>query len=348
MVRGGGGGGRSSLNPGPGNLRPLKVAVFGDSGFVGGIVSAAVADAGHRLTRLTGFRVEGAYDPDTSIEHAAHNWIRSNPEPAVRLTRELSGIDVLVNAAGMAEPESEQVHRLFDSNAVLTAVIAQTASGAGVRRLIHISSAAVQGRRDPLDETDELEPLTAYGRSKAAGELVLLQRRVDVPSEVIVYRPTSVQGASRGLTRKLVAITSLPVVPLPGGGACPVPVCLGPSVGAVVVFLLSATSPPAIVLQPSEGMTTRTLLDALGGNPRYLPVPGALARMAVGAGYRLGRRSSRIGALSRRLDLLVNGQRQDARALGSMGFVVPADPEAYRRLGAQVRAELGATPADRK
>lgn len=304
-----------------------------------------MAEAGHHLTRLTGFRVEKAYNPQRSIEQAARDWLGSHPHPVALLTRELSGVDVLVNAAGMAEPESDEVQRLFDSNAVLAAVIAQTAAGAGVPRLIHISSAAVQGRRDPLDETDELEPLTAYGRSKAAGEMVLLQRRVDVPAELVVYRPTSVQGPSRALTRKLVAFTSLPVVPLPGRGARPVPVCLGPAVAAVVVFLLSAPSPPAIVLQPSEGVSTRTLLDALGDNPRYLPVPGPLARMAVGAGYRLGRRSSKIGALSRRLDLLVNGQAQDARALRSMGFEVPADPQAYRRLGAQVRAANRATPA---
>ena len=306
-----------------------------------------MAEAGHQLTPLTAFRVEGAYHPDRSIEQAAHDWIGSHPDPAARLTRELSGVDVVVNAAGMAEPESDEVGRLFDSNAVLPAVIAQTAAGAGVPRLIHISSAAVQGRRDPLDETDELEPLTAYGRSKAAGERVLLQRRVDVPADLVVYRPTSVQGPSRGLTRKLVAFTSLPVVPLPGGGTSPVPVCLGPAVGAVVVFLLSAAPPPAIVLHPPEGMTTRTLLDALGDNPRYLPVPGVLAETAVEMGYRLGRRSSRIGALARRLDLLVNGQHQNARALGAMGFVVPADPEADRRLGAQVRAEKRAAPADR-
>ena len=320
--------------------------MFGGSGFVGGIVSAAVVEAGHHLTRLTGVRVEGAYHPDRSIEQSALDWIRSHPDPAAQLTSELSGVDVLVNAAGMAEPESDEVERLFDSNAVLAAVVAQTAAGAGVPRLIHISSAAVQGRRDPLDETDELEPLTAYGRSKAAGERVLLQRKVDVPAELVVYRPTSVQGPSRGLTRKLVAFTSLPLVPLPGRGTSPVPVCLGPAVGAVVVFLLSAQSPPAVVLQPSEGMTTRTLLDALGDNPRYLPVPGVLAKMAVEAGYRLGRRSSRIGALSRRLDLLVNGQAQDARALRSMGFTVAADLQAYRRLGAQVRAESRPAPPD--
>ncbi|HEU4868646.1 MAG TPA: NAD-dependent epimerase/dehydratase family protein [Actinomycetota bacterium] len=320
--------------------------MFGGSGFVGGIVSAAVVEAGHHLTRLTGVRVEGAYHPDRSIEQSALDWIRSHPDPAAQLTRELSGVDVLVNAAGMAEPESDEVERLFDSNAVLAAVVAQTAAGAGVPRLIHISSAAVQGRRDPLDETDELEPLTAYGRSKAAGERVLLQRKVDVPAELVVYRPTSVQGPSRGLTRKLVAFTSLPLVPLPGRGTSPVPVCLGPAVGAVVVFLLSAQSPPAVVLQPSDGMTTRTLLDALGDNPRYLPVPGVLAKMAVEAGYRLGRRSSRIGALSRRLDLLVNGQAQDARALRSMGFTVAADLQAYRRLGAQVRAESRPAPPD--
>ena len=44
-------------------------------------------------------------------------------------------------------------------------------------RLVHISSAAVQGRRPTLDETAEAEPFSPYSASKALGEAVVTGRR---------------------------------------------------------------------------------------------------------------------------------------------------------------------------
>lgn len=296
-----------------------------------------MAAAGHQIQLLTPFHLEGDYSASRSIEESVLGWLSSQSEMADRLEAELREVQVLVNAAGMAEPESEDLQSLFNANAVLAGVAAQLASRAGVRRLIHISSAAVQGRRDPLDESELLEPLTPYGRSKAAGEELLLRQSVEVPPELVIYRPTSVQGPTRGLTRKLVAFSSLPMVPVAGGGRARVPVCLSQNVAAAVVHLIAAERAPAIVLQPYEGMTTKSLLDALGSRPRYLPIPGFLGKAAVEAGYLVGRRSSRIGALTRRLDLLVTGQRQQAEALAGLGYVAPVGPEGYRALGEQVR-----------
>ena len=54
-----------------------------------------------------------------------------------------------------------------------------------VPRLIHVSSAAVQERMDPLDETATLRPFSPYSSSKAAGELVLSGSGVELPDEVI-------------------------------------------------------------------------------------------------------------------------------------------------------------------
>lgn len=133
------------------------------------------------------------------------------------------------------------------------------------------------------------------------------------------------------------SFASLPVVPLAGGGSAPVPVCLDESVANVTVFLLNVEPPPRIVLQPWEGLTVRSLLEALAEHPRFLPVPAKAAKGAVAIGYSLSRVSSRMGALTRRLDLLVNGQRQDAGALRDLGFEPPVSVERYRALGKLVR-----------
>lgn len=322
-----------------GHPRVLRVAILGKSGFVGSLIEQAVAAAGHQVHPLTRFHVEGAYASSRSIEESVLRWLFTESELAERLEVELREVQVLVNAAGMAEPESEDLQSLFNANAVLPGVAAQLASRAGVRRLIHVSSAAVQGRRNPLDESELLEPLTPYGRSKAAGESLLLRQSLALPPELVIYRPTSVQGSSRAMTRKLVAFSSLPLVPLSGGGRAQVPVCLGQNMAAAVLHLITADSPPAIVLQPSEGMTTKSLLDALGSRPKYLRIPGFLGKTAVEAGYLMGRRSSRVGALARRLDLLLTGQRQQAEALASLGYIAPVGAEGYRQLGEQVRSE---------
>lgn len=286
---------------------------------------------------LAAFRVEGVYEPARPVETSVAEWFHRCRQLAGDLTGQLEGTDVLINAAGMAEPESPDTSRLFDANAVLPGVAARLAARAGVPRLLHISSAAVQGRRNPLDESEDVSPLTSYARSKAAAERLLLERRVEAPAELIVYRPTSVQGASRTLTRKLVAFASMPVVPIPGNGGVPVPVCLSENVGAVAAHLASVNPPPPIVLQPWEGMTARSLLEALGNHPRFLPVPGPPARAAVELGYLLGRRAARVAALTRRLDLLVNGQVQLATALASSGFHPPHGAGTYRELGEKVR-----------
>ena len=309
----------------------MKIAIVG-RGLIGRLVDAAARAAGHEVRAVAPFRVAGVYRAGMTIDEAANAWLTKHASERGGLARDVHGVDVVVNAAGLAEPESGDAARLFDANVVLPAAVAAVAAEEGVPRLVHISSAAVQGRRDPLDETTEVEPLTPYARSKADAETYLLAPSDRLPPEVLVYRPTSVQAVGRATTASLVAYASRRLVPVAGRGASPLPVCLAENVAAGIVHALTISPCPRIVLQPWEGMTSRRLIEAFGASPRIVSIPTWAVTFVLRSGAVVGRATPAVAARVRRVELLARGQSQRARVLAEEGFVAPVGVDGYGRL----------------
>jgi nucleoside-diphosphate-sugar epimerase len=265
----------------------------------------------------------------------ARRWRRANEEAFRRQVSALEGFEVVVNAVGTADPRAADSDELFAANAVQPAVLAHAAQLAGVRRLVHVSTAAVQGRRDPLDETAVHQPLSPYGRSKAAGERALLDAAdhgTEAPPEVVVYRPTSVYGDGRPATRSLARLAArLPLMPVAGGPDRPVPVALADNVMLGIVF--TATSPDAlgIVLQPWEGITARNLLELFGAR-RTVPVPPSLVDVALAPLAATAGAVPKLVSRLRWLELVLQGQGVRAEKLLAAGFEPPCGLDAWRAL----------------
>lgn len=315
----------------------LRISVAGSGGFIGGAVVAEARRRGFDVVAMRSPRLHAA--AGVSPTEALREWISNQQRAYGELVAEFHGSDVLVNAAGVSAPTSRDVGSLYGANSMLPGLLATAAAEAGVRRLVHISSAAVQGRRDPLDETPATAPVTPYGDSKARGEAVLLERKIPVPPEVVVYRPTSVQGAARAVTRQFVRLASLPVIPSRSRGEVPLPVALIENVAAGIVHACEAPTCPEIVLQPWEGMTVRSLL-ACFGRARVLSTPFSLARVGLGLLFTGGRLFPPASAVGRRLELILLGQAQRAGALADLGFIPPSGADGYTRLADEVRARL--------
>ena len=281
-------------------------------------------------------RVEGTQG---GAREAAAQWRRAHPAAFEALCAALEPFDVAVNAAGAATPGVPASRGLFEANAVLPAVVAQAAAGAGVRRLVHLSTASVQGRLDPLDETLLTCPLSPYAVSKTQGEAVLARTdaRRERPAEVVIYRPTAIQGADRATTRSLGRMAaSLPVVPLAGRGDRPAPVSLLENVAAGVLFAATMPEPPPVVLQPWEGLTTRRLLEIFGAR-RIVPLPERMVDLVLRAAGRATARSAAATAALRRVELVVAGQAVNADALARAGFVAPCGVERWEALARELR-----------
>ncbi|MHA7153552.1 NAD-dependent epimerase/dehydratase family protein [Arthrobacter sp. TMN-50] len=278
--------------------------ILGATGFVGSAVLHAAEAAGLDVAALPAPRLTTDATTVAAIagEAATH--------PALTgLTSALAGVSVVVNAAGLAAPRSGDTATLRGANALLPALLAQACAAAGVERLVHLSSAAVQGQRARLDESRDLSPFSAYSRSKALGEEAL---RVAPPGlSTVVVRATSVQGLDRPTTTALVKLAASPLASVAAPGTAATPVTSVESLADFVVKVGSYPGPvPAVVLQPSEGMTVRSVLEAAGGTP--LVLPRRLCRGLLRAGYAVSALAGeRLHGSLRRVELMWFGQAQD-------------------------------------
>ena len=191
----------------------LTWAVVGASGFIGSAMVLHLQSRGETVRKVSAPRLnlEPRGADGSSILRAALSMDLDG-----HLVEALMGVDVVINAAGLASPDGGDGPKLYGANALLPTILAHAARVAGVRRYIHLSSAAVQGDRPIIDESVEVEPFSPYSRSKALGEQALSSFRTESQErsenfEIVVIRATSVQGTSRKTTKSLRRIAASPL-----------------------------------------------------------------------------------------------------------------------------------------
>src|SRR5678815_3182893 len=147
----------------------MKILVTGGYGYSGSILVPKLLRAGHEVIVLD-TQWFGKHIP----EHA-------NLSEIIADTRELKflpdGIDAIIHLAAIAnDPCGELDARLtWEVNVLATLRLAELAVRAGVKQFIFASSASVYGIKDdrPVVETDSLEPVSDYNKTKMVGERVL-------------------------------------------------------------------------------------------------------------------------------------------------------------------------------
>lgn len=293
--------------------------VLGAGGFVGSAVVAELRSRGIAVRELPAPRLSLDATVAREVLDAARSYV-----PDDSLVSAFQDVSVVVNAAGLATPGAGGSPELTGANALLPAVVALLAASSGVRRMVHLSSASVQGHSQTIDESSRRAPFSAYSRSKALGEEVLdlLESTLDCTT----VRATSVQGGQRPTTQSLAKIARSPLASVAAPGTAATPVS---SIDALAWFVaeaaLFAGPVPSVVLQPWEGMTVSSVLQAAGG--RFpLMLPGWFCRFALDAGYRVSRLlGERLHGPLRRVELMWFGQQQTPGWAESVGLQpVPA------------------------
>jgi UDP-glucose 4-epimerase len=245
-----------------------------------------------------------------------------------QLCHQLQDCSVIINAAGMAEPDVSPSDQLFGANALLPAVIGRAAHRAGADRCVHISSQSVQGDLPVLTEDSSVNPFSPYSLSKALGEQLLLKD--DQVASTVVFRAGSVQGSARKTTQRLVKFAHSPIASV--ALDTPTTLALIEDTAAAIVFCGAfAGDIPAVVLQQGDGLTVREVLSELGAR-RIRTVPLPVARTLVKAGTALGRWWPRSAGVARRGRVLWFGQECRATWLSRSGFHPPVGREGWRAL----------------
>jgi nucleoside-diphosphate-sugar epimerase len=167
----------------------MRAFVTGGTGFVGS----------HLVEEL----LQRGYEEVRCLVRAAPKWLEGLPITLVRgglsdgdaLRTAMEGVDVVHHVAGLTralEPEA-----LFRANVDGTLALLDAAEVAGVPRVLVTSSLAAVGPSGgaPLLEDAPLRPISHYGRSKAAMERAVAERRAAGRGpETVVVRPPPVYG----------------------------------------------------------------------------------------------------------------------------------------------------------
>ncbi len=188
----------------------MKVLVTGANGQVGRALAAALPDA-------------------TVLDRAALD---------VTAPGDLSGWDVVVNAAAWTDVDGAQSHRAdaWRINASGPAALARAAPDAV---LVHFSSEYVfDGTLErPYREDDAVAPLSVYGASKAAGDLAVGQHE-----RHYLLRPTWVVGQGRNFVATMLGLAGRGIAPSVVDDQIGRPTFASDLAGAVV-HLLAAQAP---------------------------------------------------------------------------------------------------------
>ncbi|SDK42934.1 UDP-N-acetylmuramyl pentapeptide phosphotransferase/UDP-N-acetylglucosamine-1-phosphate transferase [Cryobacterium psychrotolerans] len=309
------------------STRPLAIsargrwAVVGASGFIGKALAKELRAQGCDVVDVIAPRLflDSAATADEVLE-----GLEFSSEAVNSMATALAGADVVVNAAGLALPGSAASASLSGANALLPLVVLRAAEQAHATRVVHLSSAAVQGRRQMLDESVDTSPFSPYSQSKALGESALLAyvaKVADIQTlDLVIVRATSVQGLGRATTRQLRRLARSPLASVARPGDAPTVVS---SLRGLVEFVARVGAypgtVPGIVLQPWEGMTTSSVLESAGTRPP-VAVPAAVCRSLVTLGYAIGHVLPPVNGLVRRVELMWLGQEQDAQWARTVGL----------------------------
>lgn len=229
------------------------VGVVGGSGFIGSAVVDALIVGGCSVQVVRSPRL-----PRMSPSLATR-YVESGPRVLDELIDALERCDVVINAAGSAHAASRDLKALTSANAAVPAIVAAAARAVGAKRYVHVSSAAVQGRRQVLDASRHYDPFSDYSRSKVLGEDLVDKYASDI---AVVYRPPSVHGVGRSQTRSVARFAASPLGSVAGPGTSPSPQALVGNIGSAVAFLATTTQqPPSIVSHPWEGLTVADVME---------------------------------------------------------------------------------------
>jgi UDP-glucose 4-epimerase len=149
-------------------VRGARMLVTGGSGFIGGRLLGALLDEGADVT---------VADQRPCPEPRVRTVVGDLADPAVRDEAVAEGTSVIVHLAAVTSVlrSMDDPVRTHEVNVEATAGLLELARQRGVERFVLASTNAVTGDvgSRPIDEDVPPRPLTPYGSTKAAGEMLL-------------------------------------------------------------------------------------------------------------------------------------------------------------------------------
>lgn len=264
----------------------MRALVTGASGFIG---STLIEELG-----TLGFEVDALLRPSSDVSNLsglAYRRVEGDLRDDASLRRAVRDVDYVFHLGGLTAARSRAEY--FEHNAAGTERLARAAAEErpGLSRFVFVSSLAASGpapsREEPLTESCETRPVSAYGESKLAAERALLNFKGRIPISIV--RPPMVYGPRDRGVFVLIQTVARNVTPVPRGEKYYSLIHVRDLVRGIVQSALAKPSEVAsgevFFLTGNENATFREILDviadALGRDPLRLTVPPLALRGAA-------------------------------------------------------------------
>ncbi len=202
----------------------MNALVTGATGFVGGHVVEALLARGVRVTALVRSPAKAA-----GLERRGVRLVPGDLHDHDALRRACEGQDVIQHVAGVIAAGNEAAY--LRSNRDGTANLLRAAEDTGRPRFVLMSSGAAAGPSRPgipRTSADPPSPVTAYGRSKLAGETVVRSS----PLPWVILRPPTVYGpGDRDNLIKIFRLVRFGIAPVFGDGSQELSAIYAPDLG---------------------------------------------------------------------------------------------------------------------
>jgi nucleoside-diphosphate-sugar epimerase len=196
---------------------PHRVLLTGATGFVGSHAAELFVRAGYDVRALV-----RTPDRAQSLAKLGIELIHGTLSDTASLAAACDGVRTIVHLAALTHARSEAEYAEANVTGTANVVAAAVGTNPPPSRFIYLSSLAavgpaIDGRGVRADDLPR--PLTAYGRSKLAGERVVLETSDRM--EVVVLRAPAVYGPRDTDLFHFFRLASRGVLPVPTGPARP-------------------------------------------------------------------------------------------------------------------------------
>jgi nucleoside-diphosphate-sugar epimerase len=259
-----------------------RALITGATGFVGGHLAERLSASGWQLGAL----VRPTSDTRALEALGARLWQGDLGDREV--LREACGeVDVVFHLAAVTAARDELGYEQANVAGTRTVVEALAEAEARPARLVYLSSYAACGPAPGsgvrgMEETPA--PLTAYGRTKLAGEQVarsLAERGV----EVVVMRAPAVYGPGDRALLPYFRLIRWGIAPVPQGGESRLHLIYAPDLARALEG--AAEAPPGVYAVASPGVhrwsdVVSTIASVMDRRPFRMSLPAPLVRLAAG------------------------------------------------------------------
>jgi nucleoside-diphosphate-sugar epimerase len=258
----------------------MKALVTGATGFVGSHLAEVLRSRGDEVTALVRSPSKAA-----ALGPLGVRVVPGDLDDPDSLARGVEGQDVVFHVAGLVAARDED--EFLRCNRDGTAGLVAAAGRARVGRFVYVSSMAAGGPADrgrPLTGTESPHPVTAYGRSKLAGETAVTEGALPW----VIVRPPTVYGPRDREVLKVFRMVRWGVAPVFGNGSQELSAVHGGDLAAALVAAGTATATIGRVYYPChpEVVTSAEFVGAVGGamgrRLRLVPIPRSLGRALLG------------------------------------------------------------------